>query len=97
MADYQIVCVDKVQSGDHHHLTAVGLGTDPDAATSKKSVAQVRSAIEDGDTFHTLSSPGGRKAYVEKFTCCGVATIRTKADDTKIDNLDDLRTCVWKD
>jgi hypothetical protein len=96
MADQQIVCVEKVASGDHHHLTAVGLGTDPKAATSKMTVANVRSAIDKGDTFHTVSSSGGKKAYVEKFTCCGVNTIRTRADDTKVDNLDDLRICSWK-
>lgn len=96
MADSQIVCVEKVASGDHHHLTHVGLGTDPQKATGRKTVAQVREAISTGDKFHTVSASGGKKAYVEPYSCCGVNTIRTKAGDTKVDNLDDLRKCNWK-
>jgi len=93
MATSRIVCVTKVASGDHHHLTEVGTGTDPQKATLQLTVAQVRTAIDNGDTFY--SQGGGEKAYVEKYTCCGVNTIRTKPDDTTADNLDTKRTCNW--
>jgi len=93
MATYRIVCVEKVASGDHHHLTHAGTGTDPDKATQRWTVAEVRTAIGNGDEFY--SQGGGEKAYVERFTCCGVNTIRTKADDTTKDNLDYKRICSW--
>jgi hypothetical protein len=94
MASSRIVCVTKVASGNHHHITEVGTGTDPNAASTQLTVAQVRKAIDDGDTFY--SQGGGEKAYVEKYTCCGVNTIRTKADDTTKDNLDTKRACNRK-
>jgi len=94
MAETRIVCVTKTANGDHHHITEVGTGTDPNAASGQMTVASVRKAIDDGDAFY--SQGGGEKAYVEKFTCCGVHTIRTKADDTTKDNLDTKRTCNWK-
>jgi hypothetical protein len=94
VATYRIVCVEKVVSGDHHHLTHVGTGTDADAADARWTVGAVRKAILAGDEFY--SQGGGEKAYVERFTCCGVETIRTKADDTTKDNLDTKRICSWK-
>ena len=94
MTDYRVVCVEKSASGDHHHITTVGTGSDANSAKTKWTVAKARKALDDGDKFHTES--GSEKAYVEKYTCCGVNTLRTKADDTKADNLDDLRICHWK-
>jgi phage-related protein len=92
MAESRVVCVTKVASGDHH-ITEVGTGTDPNKATTQLTVTQVRTAIDNGDKFY--SQGGGEKAYVEKFACCGVNTIRTKADDTTKDNLDTKRACNW--
>jgi hypothetical protein len=40
MASSRIVCVTKVASGNHHHITEVGTGTDPNAASTQLTVAQ---------------------------------------------------------
>lgn len=93
MAESRIVCVTKSASGDHHHITEVGIGTDPSRAESSMTVSAVRQAIDNGDKFY--SQGRGEKAYVEKYSCCGVDTIRTKADDTTKDNLDTKRACIW--
>jgi hypothetical protein len=97
MSSYRIVCVEKTASADgtHKHLSGVGTGIDPDSASTKRTVSEVRAAIDNGDTFHTVGA-NGQKANVEKWSCCGVNTLRTKPDDTKTDNLDNLRLCSWK-
>ncbi len=95
MSDYRIVCVEKVSSGDHPHLTHVGTGTKVSAASERWTVAKVRDAIDAGDNFYTVGTDD-EQANVEKYTCCGVETIRTDPDDTKTDNLDSLRICSWK-
>lgn len=93
MSDHRIVCTTKTKSSPsaaHGHITSVGVGSTTATAATWQ-VSTVRFAIDQGDKFHTQAD--GRKAYVEKFTCCGVNTIRTKPDDTTIDNLDKLPTC----
>ena len=94
MSTYRIVCVEKVKSGDHHHLTHVGTGTDPAKATKRWTVAEVRTAIDNGDQFHTEDA-AGVKADVEPTTCCVVKTIKTKGDAVKDNNLDNLRICKF--
>ena len=83
MADYPIVCVEK----ENGHIAKVGIGTDPKRAVSYLTLADVRSALKRGDKFHT-ESKSGKRAYVEAFE-----GIRTRADDVKDDNLDNLRIC----
>jgi len=97
MADYRIVCTDKSsKTKDHDHIVSVGIGDNPNKAGSKQTVTQVRDALDNGDTFHTVSTSTSKKAYVEKLDCsCGVKTIRTNADGIKDDNLDALRKCNW--
>jgi hypothetical protein len=93
MSDYQIVCTTKTKtspSAAHGHITSVGVGASKATAATWQ-VSTVRSAIDQGDKFHTEA--GGKKAYVDKWSCCGVETIRTKADDTELDNLDNLPAC----
>ena len=85
MAEYRIVCVNE----DDGHITVVGTGTDPNEATKKWTVAQVRAAIKAGDRFYTQDTDGN-KAYVELY---GDEWIRTDPDNETDNNLDNLRAC----
>ena len=92
MADYRIVCIERAYGGVGH-IVAVGTGTDPSTANNRLTVAEVRNALKQGDTFHTVGSDG-RKAYVEAWDIPG---IRTKPDASTKDNLESLRVCGgWK-
>ena len=100
MSRYRIVCVESkyFEKGKHDHLTRIGTGTESDSATRRWTVDEVRTAIDNGDTFYTKSPSTGREAGVEKFTCtvCDFKTIRSAADRIQDNNLDNLRTCSWK-
>jgi hypothetical protein len=92
---HRIVCVTKETQADseHEHVVEVGLGTEAGRVTAYLSVAEVREAIDRGDTFYTAG--GARQARVAKFDCsCGVQTLRTHADDTQLDNLNRLPPCL---
>ena len=84
MTEYRIVCVEK-----NSHITAVGVGTNPDKATDRLTVAQVRAAMKDGDRFYTEDTTG-HQVEVEPY---GDSWIKTDPDDETDNNLDNLRAC----
>ncbi len=94
MADYRIVCINTEHP--HRHITRAGTGN-PARADEVWTVAQVRSKIAQGDTFHTISPSTGRRAEVRSGDCnvdgCTVKTIRSAADAIADNNLDNLRAC----
>lgn len=95
----RIVCVESeyLTPQGHRHLTYVGIGDDPDSASSRMTVAQVRQDIANGVDYYTVGPVSSRRAYVERWTCaCGIKTIRTVPDQVIDNNLDQLRTCQWR-
>ena len=89
MASYRIVCTRKVPSSHgSQHISSVGT-----EGGGQMTVAQVRVAIDRGDTFYTFG--GGSRAAVVKFDCdrCGFRTIRSHEDHTVANNLDNLWPC----
>jgi hypothetical protein len=99
MAGMQIVCTDKLTSPErtHPHIVSVGTGTDPDRASARSSVEQVRTQIAAGVRFFTVSPSTGAEAEVERFDCpvCTFRTIRSDPDHVTDNNLDNLRPCRW--
>jgi hypothetical protein len=95
MASYRIVCVNTAHP--HRHITNVGTGPEPARASQIWAVTQVRSMMDKGDTFHTISPFTGRRAEVRADNCnidgCVVRTIRSHSDAVKDNNLDSLRKC----
>lgn len=80
----------------HGHIVAVGTGTDPDRASGKATVDEVRRRLANGEAFYTQDAAGHR-ASVRPFDCsCGIRTIRSAADATTANNLDNLRACNWQ-
>jgi hypothetical protein len=94
---YQIVCVNTEHP--HRHITHVGTGASRDRASRRWTVAEVRTALRDGDVFYTYSPSTGKTALVRADDChvagCVVKTIRSAADAVADNNLDNLRTCRW--
>jgi hypothetical protein len=100
MSTKRIVCTEQSNPSatGHGHILAVGIGNDPDAATTREEVATVRRNIAFGtDTYHTQGKTSGKIAYVELWDCsCGIKTIRSQSDAVADNNLDNLRLCSWK-
>jgi ADP-ribosylglycohydrolase len=95
MAEYLIACVNTEHP--HRHITKAGTGDSLALASQMWTVAEVRTALKDGDTFYTFSVSKGRRASVYADDCkidgCDVKTIRSTADGIADDNLDNLRQC----
>ena len=90
MSDYRIVCIERAYGGVGH-ITAIGTASEPgDSADKRWTASAVRTAIKNGDTFHTVSPTAGKKAYIEPWDIPG---IRTKPDHLKDDNLEARRVC----
>jgi hypothetical protein len=91
MADYQIVCVDRVAA--HGHITHVGLSGLPGVWT----VAQVRGSMSRGNAFYTVSPSTRESAGVEPYDVVHleqtIETIRSGADAVPDNNLDNLQGC----
>ena len=99
--DFRIVCTEQEPASappKHAHIVAVGVGTDPGAASTKYSLAEVITKMEQGSRFYTKGTTSGKVAWVEKYKCssCRKTHIRSKADATTDNNLDSLRKCNWK-
>src|SRR5207248_3259495 len=74
----RIVCTELKYPTEHRHIVAVGIGTDPNKASNRWTVEQVRSALLKGTRFYTQSLSTGKIANVERFDCsCGYKTIRS--------------------
>lgn len=91
MADYQIVCVERVAG--HGHITHVGLSGLPGVWT----VAQVRGSISRGNGFYTVSPSTREVAGVEPLDVVQpdqtIETIRSAAGAVQDNNLDNLQAC----
>jgi hypothetical protein len=91
MADYQIVCVDRVAG--HGHITHVGISGLPGVWT----VAQVRGCISRGNAFYTVSPSTRETAAVEPYDVIQlgqtIETIRSAADAVSDNSLDNLQAC----
>lgn len=93
MAEYKVVCVERVPAADHAHITGIGVvrGT---RALEKKSVKDVRRAIKaKEDTFYTVDPTTGDKVAVKRQKCCGEKTISSVTAGTEADNLAALSSC----
>lgn len=100
MSTYRIVCTNQEPASEppqHAHIVAVGVGTDPNRATQRLSLAEVIQMIDRGDQFFTQGVQSGKVARVEKYVCphCRRYHIRSAADAVKDNNLDNLRICQW--
>jgi hypothetical protein len=98
MAQHQIVCTEQepvTAPRSHAHIVAVGTGIDRARATTRWTLSQVISAIDEGQAFYTVSPSTGKTALVLKVACgvCRHYIIRSHADAVHDNNLDNLRTC----
>jgi hypothetical protein len=89
MAEYQIVCVDRIDG----HITHVGIQGLPGVWT----VAQVRGSIGRGNSFYTVSPSTREVAGVEPYDLPHLSqtieTIRSSKDAIADNNLDTMRAC----
>jgi Protein of unknown function (DUF3892) len=96
MPNHRIVCVNTEHP--HSHITLVGTGTAADTYSRTWTVKEVRTALENGDRFYTVSASTGKEADVRADNCnvngCIVPTIRSKADAVTDNNLDNMRGCA---
>lgn len=94
----RIVCVETLHP--HRHITHVGTGSSPDQASKRWTVAEVRAKLRAGYRFYTQDPITGQTADVEPYDAHVngrvVYTIRSSADATPRNNLDNLRACAWK-
>jgi hypothetical protein len=95
LATFRIVCTTLKYPTQHSHIVEVGTGTDPGSADKQWTVDEVRFRLALFDKFYTQDLLGNI-AWVEAYTCgCGYQTIRSEADASLANNLDNLRQCVW--
>ena len=89
--NYRIVCTNQTGCTTGGHITGVGTGNDS-GWNSQWTVAQVYAAMDRGYRFFTYG--GGQWASVQKYRCgCGLYTLRSGADSTTANNLDNLNLC----
>ena len=98
MTSYRIVCTEQDPPDEPHdqaHIVAVGTGDDPDKASQRWELQEVLDTIDNGDSFYTKSESTGERAEVHEYECgtCGQTTLRSTADDTEDNNLNNLREC----
>jgi hypothetical protein len=92
----QIVCCEQTGCARSGHIVAVGVGTDPSAASNRMTVSEVYSAMDRGVRFYT-EDRYGNQAWVHKYACpCGRGSLRSAPDCTTGNNLDNLRICSWR-
>ncbi len=94
--DYRIECVDRPNSPSEHRRHVTGIGTvEPDGTKRHwDDIAAVRSAMANGDTFHTKSHTSDKTAPVEAYDCdCGAETIRSNPHHMAENNLDNIIAC----
>jgi Protein of unknown function (DUF3892) len=98
MSDHRITCTVKsppTHPHYHSHIVRVGIG-DAGGWNQILSVAEVYSYMNGGNRFYTESPRTGAVALVEKYHChgCNFDSLRSHADSTPDNNLDNLPTCV---
>ncbi len=89
MSSYQITCDTKSPrtSAGHQHIVGVGI------AGSGYTVPAIYQHMDAGHRFYTESPSTGRLALVDKDYCCGIHTLRSRADAIWDNNLDNLSPC----
>jgi hypothetical protein len=87
LAEYKITCATKVHP--HRHIIEIG---GPDG---RWTVEEARRLITAGVEFYTVSPTTRQRALVDRWSCrlCGYLTVRTIADSTADNNLDNLPNC----
>lgn len=101
MTNYRIVCTEQMPASrppQHAHIVAVGVGDNPDNATTRFTLDEVIRKMDSGDTFYTKGTESGMVANTEKYYCghCQQYHIRSTRDAVKDNNLDYMRYCQWK-
>jgi hypothetical protein len=103
VANRRIVCITKhpTHQDRYHRITHVGVGSDTDRASEQLDVATVIGNIKafSGDRYYVVGSDGSEASViVRKCPHCsnGHDVIATTADNTKKDNLLELRECRWQ-
>jgi hypothetical protein len=101
MNEQRVVCITKhpTHQDRYHRITHIGVGADPDKASEKLDVATVIRNIKSGQRYYVDGSDGSRSTViVRKCPHCtnGHEIVATTADDTKKDNLLQLRECRWQ-
>jgi hypothetical protein len=86
--EYQTVCAERLEA--HEHITHVGTGTVAQTATKRWTVHAVRTALENGDRFYTVSPSTDRVADVRAYDAVidgrRVETIRSAGDAIEDNN-----------
>jgi hypothetical protein len=103
MSQYRIVCAD-IQPVNaprpHQHIVAVGVDINNDGiADQQHNLELVIDNIRDNKViYYTIGSFTGKRANVEVAHCpaCFHEIIKTKPDDTRDNNLEQIRTCNWR-
>lgn len=92
--DYQIVCVDK--ESDHGHISRVGVTSDGGANVKFYDLDNALALGLFGMKLHTGSTNSGDYTPVSRMECphCDRQTLRSHADATTANNLDELGPCV---
>jgi hypothetical protein len=97
VATYQVDCVNKVTTGNHDHITHLGVRNGSgwqQRLALWEVLAQIRNPY--GDRYYTVSPTTGRVAWVVEGGCevCGQRPyVRTTADGISDNNLSYLRIC----
>lgn len=103
MANRRVVCITKhpTHQDRYHRITHVGVGTEANKATERLDVATVIRNIKSpsGDRYYVLGSDGSKASVIVR-ECPHCSNrhdiIATTADNTKKDNLLELRECNWQ-
>ncbi len=94
---FAIVCtVQDPPNEDHDTAHIIQVGTGNSQEWNKMwTVADVWAAIDEGHVFYTKDPKTLLEAIVEKYRCrtCGLDTLRSKADRSTANNLDNLPRC----
>lgn len=94
MSEFDVVCVSRSGSGEHGHITRVGVAQD-NYPTIMLSVKAVRQMIKWTDVKFFSTDSTGNRVKVWRYRCgdCGTKTIRTGPDDVRDDNLSGKPLC----
>ena len=95
MADYEITCVQKsapTTALKHRHIIRVGV---PHLSKWALTVQELYHLMNANNRFYTHNRRTGHIAWVEPFTCCGLPTLRSRADRSTENNVDKLPPCGY--
>lgn len=98
MARYRIVCTNQEPANlptKHAHIVAVGTGITSDQYNRKWTLAEVLTAMKNGDTFYTQGKTTNKVAEVKPTKCayCDQGHIKSAPDAVYDNNLDNLARC----